>query len=61
MSQPQANIRGGKGRKPKLREGRRNERHKCSEKVQEIDIISVKNVLILTGDLSPIWWVETSD
>ena len=34
-SRPQASIRGGKGRKPKLREGRRNERHKSSEKVQE--------------------------
>ena len=25
------------------------------------EIISVKKVLILTTDLSPKWWVETSD
>ena len=36
-SRPWANIRGGRGqgRKPKLREERRNERHKSSENAQE--------------------------
>ena len=33
---------GGQGRKPKLREERRNERHKSSENAQKSEIISVK-------------------
>ena len=52
---------GGQGRKPKLREERRNERHKVQKMYKKSEIISVKKVLILTADLSPKWWVGTSD
>ena len=52
---------GGGGRKPKLREGRGTEETKVQKKDWKSDIISVKNVLILTADLSPNWWVGTSD
>ena len=47
------------GRKPKLREERRNE-IKVQKMHKKSEIISVKKVLILTN-LSPKWWVGTSD
>ena len=34
---------------------------KIQKKYKKIDIISVKNVMILTADLPPNWWVATSD
>ena len=53
---------GGMARKKTQEKGeRRNERHKSSENAKESEIISVKKVLILTADLSPKWWVVTSD
>ena len=52
---------GGQGKNPS--EGKNGETKdiKVQKMHKKSEIISVKKVLILTADLSPKWWVGTSD
>ena len=61
MSRPRANIRGGKRKKTQVKGRTEKRKTEVQEKYKKSDIISVKNVLIITADLSPNWWAGTSD